>query len=232
MPPPFKQISRHEFAGALDNYPWRQPKSEIHVHHTWRPNHAQYTGERSINGMYRYHTQTSGFSDIAQHISIAPDGSIWTGRSWNKSPASARGHNHRGVFMFETIGDFDIGQDPLAGEQLETVVFVIASIQIFFGLPLWYSVKFHNQMSSKSCPGTSVERATLIGQVRDKREEIEGEMLTGVRAFDAWDEGEKEEFLGTIGTEQDPERAGDEGEVEHGKKLEDFMIEVFESKGS
>ena len=40
----------------------------------------------------------------AWDISIAPDGSIWSGRPWNKARASALGFNNRRVFMFERSG--------------------------------------------------------------------------------------------------------------------------------
>jgi hypothetical protein len=71
------------------------------MHHTWRPNHSQFNGFSTIESMWEYHTETKGWSDIAQHISIAPDGSIWTGRSWDQAPASARGFNGNA-----TVGPF------------------------------------------------------------------------------------------------------------------------------
>ena len=90
MAPPFKRMNRTQFAQAVASYNWQPSKSVIHVHHTWRPNHSQYNGIHTINGMHKYHTEKNNWSDIAQHISIAPDGAIWTGRPWNRSPASAR----------------------------------------------------------------------------------------------------------------------------------------------
>lgn len=171
MPKPFLKMSRSQFASAVSNFRWRPAKAEVHVHHTWRPNHAQYQGERSIVAMWEFHTRERGFSDIAQHISIAPDGVIWTGRDWNASPASALNHNHAGVFMFETIGDFDVGKDPLTGEQLQKVLFVTAIIAQKFGV-LDSKIRFHNEMSSKSCPGSSVNRAAFLRQVAAKKEEI------------------------------------------------------------
>lgn len=171
MPKPFLQMSRSQFVSSVHHFRWRPAKTEIHVHHTWRPNHAQYQGERSIVAMWEFHTRERGFSDIAQHISIAPDGLIWTGRDWNASPASALNHNHAGLFMFETIGDFDVGKDPLTGEQLETVLLVTAIISQKFGISD-SKIRFHNEMSSKSCPGSSVNRAAFLRQVSAKKEEI------------------------------------------------------------
>ena len=87
--------------------------------------------------MYLHHTENNGWQDIAQHITIAPDGTIWLGRNWNLPPASAAGHNgnsHMGPFMFEIIGDFDRGRDPFEGEQRKTVLEVIARVQLRFKL--------------------------------------------------------------------------------------------------
>jgi hypothetical protein len=164
MAPPFKQMQPHEFVQAVGSFGWNPAKTLIHMHHTWRPNHSQYQGLSSIEGMYDYHVNTKGWSDIAQHISIAPDGTIWTGRPWNKSPASAVGFNSSKVFMFETIGDFDVGEDPLTGPQLDTVVLVIASLMKHFNLDN-SSLRFHNEMSSKSCPGSSVKKQDILDAV-------------------------------------------------------------------
>jgi hypothetical protein len=129
--------------------------------------------------MYIDHTRPKseggrGFADIAQHITIAPDGTIWLGRNWNSPPASAVGHNGSraaGPFMFETIGNFDAGRDQLQGKQLETVLNVIAMVQRRHGLGP-EALKFHNEMSEKSCPGTAVSKAAIIAEVRKLHESM------------------------------------------------------------
>jgi hypothetical protein len=63
---------------------------------------------------------------------------IWLGRDWNAPPASAKGYNgnsQSGPFMFEIIGDFDVGQDRFEGKQRSTVLSVIAMVQQCFNLP-------------------------------------------------------------------------------------------------
>ena len=178
MPPSFVAMSRADFVAAVGGFGWKKPKTSVHVHHTWRPNHSQYAGLKTIQAMWTYHTQTKGWSDIAQHVSIAPDGTIWSGRNWNATPASAAGFN-TGAFMFETIGDFDKGKDVLKGEQLQSVLTVTATILIAFGLKPWTAVKFHNQMSKKTCPGESIDRTSFINAVIAKQSELEG----GIGAF-------------------------------------------------
>ena len=168
MPKPFVPLTLLQFRDMLMRFPFSRSVSEVHMHHTWRPNRAQYRGLASIDAMHEFHTTERQFSDIAQHITIAPDGTIWTGRNWNKAPASATGHNgnaHSGPFMFEMIGDFDTGRDPFDDPQRSTVLGVIAAVQGRFRLPP-EALRFHRQMASKSCPGSGIDLDEMIEAVR------------------------------------------------------------------
>ena len=181
MPRPFRKLSLVEFADLLARFPFTRRINAVHMHHTWRPRHGDYSGLPTIEGMWRYHTVNLGWRDIAQHISIAPDGAIWTGRGWNEPPASADGHNGNrsaGPFMFEMIGDFDSGRDPFRSPQRDTVLEVIARVQIRFGLPV-ESLRFHNQMSQKTCPGNSLRYADTLAAVRAVREGLERAVVDG-----------------------------------------------------
>jgi hypothetical protein len=176
MPAPFKQITREQFAELLSKFPFKRKINAVHMHHTWRPNHAQYRGHDTIVAMWRYHTEQSHWSDIAQHITIAPDGSIWLGRDWNMPPASASGHNgnaQAGPFMFEMIGDFDEGKDPFDGDQRRTALEVIARVQQRFGLPPG-TLQFHNMMSTKTCPGTHIDYQTVLRDVSELHPQLLG----------------------------------------------------------
>jgi hypothetical protein len=154
--PRFVPLTLTEFQELAARYSFRRRITAVHMHHTWRPRHRDYAGHTTILGMWRYHTQEKGWSDIAQHVTIAPDGTIWTGRSWDLPPASSAGHNGNalaGPFMFEIIGDFDEGQDRLEGKQREAVVGVIVAIQRKHGLDP-DTLRFHRDLGSpKTCPG-------------------------------------------------------------------------------
>jgi Caspase domain/N-acetylmuramoyl-L-alanine amidase len=182
MPAPFKQLTREQFAALLEKFPFTRKINAVHMHHTWKPDHAQYKGHETIVGMWRYHTETKGWQDIAQHIIIEPNGCIWLGRNWNLPPASAAGHNGNsmaGPFMFTVIGNFDHGNDPFEGEQRKTTLEVIARIQRKFQLAP-ESLVFHNAMSTKTCPGDGVDYTDLIEEVRNlhaslnERQEVSG----------------------------------------------------------
>ena len=168
----FESVDWAEFPAIVNAFPWTRTITEIHLHHTWRPLQRDYQGHATIVGMWRYHTETNGWSDIAQHVSIAPDGSIWLCRNFNWAPASARGFNgnrHAGPFMIEMIGDFDIGRETITDAQKKATLAVIKTVQDHHGLKP-QDLRFHNEMSSKSCPGTSFNKTELIKEIRNFQE--------------------------------------------------------------
>lgn len=168
MAAPFRQLSRSALADQLERFAFTRTITEVHMHHTWSPDRAAYAGLATIQAMADYHVRVNRWSDIAQHITVAPDGSFWTGRPWNQPPASATGHNgtdHAGPFMFEIIGNFDVGHDPFGGVQRDAVLELIARVQHRFALPVT-SLRFHRQLGSpKTCPGTGIDYAATIAAV-------------------------------------------------------------------
>lgn len=163
----------------------RRRVTEVHLHHTFIPTHADFhaaaarhngddraAGLELCRGMWKFHVFDRDFADIAQHVSIDPRGGIWLNRNWNRSPASATGHNGdlaSGPFMIETVGNFDEGEEELTGAQLQAVLTVIASIQLACGLES-DALRFHNEMTdTKSCPGTGVEKSAILRQVEELR---------------------------------------------------------------
>ena len=177
MPAPFRKVSLEQFAAILEQFHFTRTITAVHMHHTWRPDHRAFKGHETIVSMWRYHTQHNGWSDIAQHITIDPEGFIWLGRNWNAPPASAMHHNgtsKAGPFMFEMIGDFDVGRDKFAGAQRQTALSVIALVQQSHHLPP-ESLIFHNMLSGKSCPGSSIDYRQTLEDVRLERMRMAGE---------------------------------------------------------
>jgi len=163
------QMTRKAFYQAVQTYNWTRRINAVHMHHTWSPNHKTWKGVDSQLGMWRYHTETLGWGDIAQHVTIAPDGIIWGGRYWNSQPASSTGFNgsgSTGPFMFEMVGNFDTGNDILQGEQLYSAMHTCACLLDKFDLPI-EAVKFHRHLNSpKTCPGSGLDYHTILGEVQ------------------------------------------------------------------
>jgi hypothetical protein len=175
MRPNFVPLTLDQFQLVVSRYQFRRRITMVHVHHTWRPRKTDYRGVSTIQGMWRYHTQEKGWQDIAQHVTIAPDGTIWTGRSWDLPPVSSVGHNGNalaGPFMFEIIGDFDTGREKLEGAQRAAAAGVIAAVQLANRLPA-DAFRFHRELGSpKTCPGTGVEHDKLLAEVVGVRDSV------------------------------------------------------------
>ncbi|TCM89587.1 hypothetical protein EV294_11252 [Paenibacillus sp. BK033] len=171
VPKTFRRYTLEEFIAYLRTYIGRVKFPEVHVHGTWKPTIAMYRSKADpsfyIQAMYRTHTQVNGWSDIAQHATIDPDGYIWDGRPLTVAPASATGFNdsdNDGVhpFMFEMIGNFDKGAEKLEGAQLRTAVGLTRALADLFGS----RIVFHREMTSaKTCPGSGIDKAEFVAAV-------------------------------------------------------------------
>lgn len=175
----FRRFTYAEYMDYLKPFVSKVKFSEVHVHGTWKPTIADYRKAadkvKIIQAMWRFHAITLKWNDIAQHATIDPDGYIWEGRSLLEAPASAVGYNDSDddrihPFMFEMIGNFDVGAEKLDGAQLATAVKLTNSIATMWKLPDT-QIKFHREMNpSKTCPGSAVNKASFLELVRDWRD--------------------------------------------------------------
>ncbi len=90
MPRPIQQLTLAELQSLLDDWKPVRTIREVHIHCTDRPNHADFRGLASVEAMRRFH-QSIGMNDIAQHLTVDPQGLFWTGRPFDTMPASVRG---------------------------------------------------------------------------------------------------------------------------------------------
>ena len=144
-------------------------KSELHIHHTWKPNLNDFNGLNHVslqNGMRNYHINERDFIDIAQHVTQFPDGKFMIGRDFAEYPNSASGYRPDGshwnrsfVFMIENIGNFDTEEIPkvMWDNNVKLGAYFVEN---------GGTVLFHNQMDkSKSCPGTKFKYDKYIEDV-------------------------------------------------------------------
>ncbi|MCP1357743.1 peptidoglycan-binding protein [Aneurinibacillus migulanus] len=165
----FILMNRSEFKNWLYNSKFTRRITLIQNHHTWLPCYKQFKGNNHFemaNGMRNSHLKR-GFSDIAQNLTIYPDGKIMVCRPFNTAPAGIKGANSTGICI-ENIGDFDIGGDTMLPEHRESILFVNAILAIRFGLPIntnsivyhhWYDLNTGQRRdgkgATKTCPGTA-----------------------------------------------------------------------------
>lgn len=164
----FERLTLATFALRVAAFPFTRRITQVHLHHTWSPDRAAWRGEATVRAMWRYHVEQNGWSDLAQHVTVAPDGGVWLGRDWNRPPASSTGFNgtsQAGPFMLETVGNFDRGHDALDGPQRVAVLGVIAAVQVRFELAPG-TMRFHRQLNSpKSCPGSSLDYDAVLHEL-------------------------------------------------------------------
>ena len=130
----------------------------IQNHHTWKPNYDNFNGDDhfdDLKAMDRYHEKSRGFSDVAQNITIFPDGIIGICRPLNIVPAGIRGANSHGICI-EHYGNFDEGGDIMTEAQKDSIISVNSLLCKKFNLePSTKTIVYHTWYASKSCPGTN-----------------------------------------------------------------------------
>lgn len=166
-----KLIELSEFKNYIDSLKVTRAIKLIQLHHTYSPSYKDFTGNNHISlqtGMRNYHVKTNGWSDIAQHFTIFPDGKICTGRDINSSPAGIKGAN-TGAVCIECLGNFDKGGDIMTDAQKASIIAVVKILLDKFKLKSKSSVVYHawwtstgksldtyiKGKSAKTCPGTN-----------------------------------------------------------------------------
>ena len=165
-----------EFENYIKNLKIRRKINGLQVHHMSLPNYACfYKGKgvtedelvRTIN--LDYYGKSKGWSCIAQHFNIFPNGKITTGRDINKTPVGITGWNANKICI-EIYGDFDKNKDVMKDEQREAVIAVYAILceklnltpststiraHAWFTSGGTYLGDYYKGKSRKTCPGTN-----------------------------------------------------------------------------
>jgi len=168
----------------MTSFNWIRKPSEFHLHHTWKPTHhsfnyavGKYGKEKAyitlVDSMRNYHVNTNKWDDIAQHLTLMPDGMWVIGRDWNKNPISMTGRNSFG-FALEMVGNFDtkgaigtqqntLGYDNFNNSKQEHELRkLLRFFFVFFKLDSEKDLVFHSDYSSKTCPGNSIRKGDIM----------------------------------------------------------------------
>ncbi len=162
-----KPMNINEFSLWLDSEKVTRGIKYIQLHHTFSPSYKHFKNNHIElhENMKSYHVKTNGWADIAQNITIFPDGKIIVGRPLNKAPAGIYGANKNGICI-ECVGNFD-SCDEMTSSQKEAIIGTIKALLNKFNLTAekavtyhaWWSAKGKNLgdyvkgKSVKSCPG-------------------------------------------------------------------------------
>ena len=136
------------------------------IHHTVNAN--DYTPEQVpalIRGIYAYHTQSRGWSDIGYNFLVDRFGRIWEGRYGGVDRpvvgAHTKGYNEVS-FAMSAIGNFDIAKPPKAVKQafMQLFAWKLSMYDIRADAShLWvknrflYAINGHRDVGKTACPG-------------------------------------------------------------------------------
>lgn len=178
----FTSMTISEFEGWIAATSVTRTIRTIQQHHTWAPNYAHFTGSNHFilqRNMKHHHVANNGWSDIGQHFTIFPDGTVMTGRPLNTAPACIFGNNAGGVCI-ESLGNFDTGGDQMATSQRDAIIGVTrALLARFSGIPHddtgivyhhWFNLstgaRNNGSGGNKSCPGTAFFGGNKVADFR------------------------------------------------------------------
>jgi hypothetical protein len=160
-----------QFEEYIRGVQWLQPRTSVWLHHTWKPTVADWQGAKTIEGMRRtymtYQWRDSAGNlhvgwDKGPHIFVAPDG-IWLFNDIRKDGYHAGGNYNIGSIGIEMVGDYD--HVAPSGPVWQNTLAVLKVLMHYLNLDE-SDLRFHNEVSSKTCPGTAVKRDTVVYALR------------------------------------------------------------------
>jgi hypothetical protein len=155
-------VTVETFHDLVMEAPPNRRMDEVFLHHTWKPRAEWYDDLATWEGIQDYHVDAKGWSDIGYHVGVGPDGSVWLLRPVQKTGAHCQGYNGYSIGV-AMIGNYDVGEeDPEAC--LPTAVKVMAILCKRFALTET-NVRFHTEFSSKTCPGSAINLASVRARV-------------------------------------------------------------------
>lgn len=164
----FILFSTDEFAMWLNSASVTRLIKLVQIHHTWLPDYASFNKNyfALLESMEASHLER-GFAEIAQNLTIFPDGMVAICRSFNTIPAGIKGANSYGICI-ESVGNFDIGKDQISDANRLAYIQVVALLCNKFKLaPDTNSIVYHHWYdlntgertngtgTTKTCPGSN-----------------------------------------------------------------------------
>ncbi|SFA78879.1 N-acetylmuramoyl-L-alanine amidase [Algoriphagus aquimarinus] len=166
----FLKMSIAEFIPWIQSQRIARTILTVQQHHTWSPSYTHFNGNNHFQrqlAMKNHHVRNNGWSDIGQHFTSFPDGTILTGRSLESTPACIFGAN-RDSICIEHMGNFDKDGDTMSNEHRLAIIQMTAALCDKFRLPVnTFSIIYHHWFElstgkrnngtggNKSCPGTN-----------------------------------------------------------------------------
>ncbi len=167
-----QRVSLEQFRAHLGRVRPKRRLDRLVVHHFWQPDARRWRGLTTLESVRDYHVRVRGFSDIAYHVIIAPDDTIWLGRPIERAGGHTRGQNARSVGVVYAANFGSRREDRARGLTpdeparcgYDTGVRACAALCRRFRLDE-EGVFFHRDFAPKSCPGDRLHRSAFRADV-------------------------------------------------------------------
>jgi len=165
-----KKYSIAEFKDYVEKFNFGKiPPDKIVLHHTWKPTKATWKGEVTLFGIKNYYEKKGWKS--GPHLFIADDG-IWLFTSmYDVGTHAGAGNSTRSKWGrlkgysigIEVVGDYDTGrwEGKTKSNTFAAIKFLMKQLNLKND-----DVQFHNEFSSKTCPGSAIKKDWIFRELQ------------------------------------------------------------------
>lgn len=150
----FILMNREEVRVYIEGLKGAKTFKTIQQHHTASPAYKDVKNNHFalMRSMENYHVGTLKMSEIAQHFSTFPDGTICVGRPLTKDGGGFLSPLNKDSITIENVGNFDI--DVITEEQKQSIILLNTLLCKKFNIvPSTSTLIYHCWVQNKSCPG-------------------------------------------------------------------------------
>lgn len=147
-------MNREELKTYIEGLKGPKTFKTIQQHHTASPAYKDVKNNhfQLMKSMENYHVNTIKMSEIAQHFSTFPDGTICVGRPLTKDGGGFLSPGNKDSITIENVGNFD--SDVMTEEQKQSIILLNALLCKKFNIaPSTSTLIYHCWVQNKSCPG-------------------------------------------------------------------------------
>jgi hypothetical protein len=122
------------------------------------------TGPSQFRGWQTWHMSGQGWGNIAYHLIIGVDGTVYAGRDIAYEGDSGTPYDTNGHLLFVVEGNFD--HEKPTNAQVESLTRVLAWAGVEYGIPT-STIAGHRDHAATTCPGTHLHSLIESGQLAD-----------------------------------------------------------------
>ncbi len=127
------------------------------------------TGPPQIRGWQNWHMSGQGWPDLAYHLVIGIDGTVYEGRDPAYRGDTGTTYDTTGHFLVVVEGNFDV--DRPTGAQLESLAGVLAWASEHYGVSP-STISGHGDHAATACPGAYLEDRIHSGALADEVQDL------------------------------------------------------------